>query len=131
MMTKSSGNEWTSWNCVRLLSIAIMIYKRHATKHNIDKGDLIKMRLKHDRRAIFQIQLRQTIFIVLVCYYVEVQGAYCTYTFLYGWTSMTIIFNVFLILLLGNTYKYDNTELWMDWHKKEIYLCESVSSFYV
>ena len=32
-------------------------------------GDLKKMRLKHDRKAKFQIQLRQSIFIVLINFF--------------------------------------------------------------
>jgi len=35
-------------------------------------GDFKKMRLKHDRKVKFQIQLRHSIFIVVICHDVEV-----------------------------------------------------------
>jgi len=35
-------------------------------------GDFKTMRLQHDRRASFHIPLRQSIFIVVICYDVEV-----------------------------------------------------------
>ena len=35
-------------------------------------GDFKKMRLKHDRKVKFQIQLRHSIFIVIICHDVEV-----------------------------------------------------------
>jgi len=46
-------------------------------------GDFKQMRIKHDRRVNFQIQLRNSIFIVILCHDVEVhettRGEYITF----------------------------------------------------